>query len=46
LPSAGKENLPVATNIAQQVLCLPIYVDLEKKDVERIVDLIKKRKSA
>jgi dTDP-4-amino-4,6-dideoxygalactose transaminase len=43
LPSAKKENLPVATKIAQQVLCLPIYVELEKSDVKRIVNLINKK---
>ena len=41
LPSATKENLPVATKIAQQVLCLPIYVELDKNDVKRVVEIIK-----
>ena len=40
LPSAEKENLPIATKIAQQVLCLPIYVELESIDIERIVKII------
>jgi dTDP-4-amino-4,6-dideoxygalactose transaminase len=40
LPSAQKENLPVATKIARQVLCLPIYVDLREEDVELICSLI------
>jgi len=40
LPSATKENLPVATKIAHQVLCLPIYVELEESDVRRIVGII------
>jgi len=40
LPSATKENLPIATKIAQQVLCLPIYVDLSETDVKRIVEII------
>ena len=42
LPSATKENSPIATRIAQQVLCLPIYVELNENDVKRIVDIIKK----
>jgi dTDP-4-amino-4,6-dideoxygalactose transaminase len=40
LPSAFKEHLPVATAAAQQVLCLPIYPDLEMSVVEEITDLI------
>jgi dTDP-4-amino-4,6-dideoxygalactose transaminase len=44
LLSATKENLPTATKIAQQVLCLPIYVDLGSEDIERIVCVIKKKK--
>ncbi|GHU81643.1 aminotransferase [Bacteroidia bacterium] len=42
LPSAGKENLPVATKMAQEVLCLPIYVDLQDEDIYRIVNVITK----
>jgi dTDP-4-amino-4,6-dideoxygalactose transaminase len=37
LASSSKENLPVATKLAEQVLCLPIYVDLERIDIERII---------
>jgi dTDP-4-amino-4,6-dideoxygalactose transaminase len=40
LPSATPDNLPVATKIAEQVLCLPIYVELDKKDVIKIVHSI------
>jgi dTDP-4-amino-4,6-dideoxygalactose transaminase len=36
LPSAQRENLPVATVAAQQVLCLPIYPDLEMSVVDEI----------
>ena len=39
--SAKTENLPIATKIAKQVLCLPIYVDLEENDVRKIVEIIK-----
>ncbi len=41
LPSANKENLPVATDIALKVLCLPIYHDLTSIDIEKIVSIIK-----
>lgn len=40
LPSAHKENLPVATAAAQQVLCLPIYSDLEMTVVDEITRFI------
>ena len=40
LPSAHRDNLPVATASAQQVLCLPIYPTLEIAQVERISQLI------
>ena len=41
LDSARPENLPVATRIAGQVLCLPIYPSLAASDVDRIVELIR-----
>lgn len=40
LESAARENLPVATRIAEQVICLPMYYGLTDEDVERIVNLI------
>ena len=40
LPSAPRENLPVASLAAQQVLCLPIYPDLPQAVVERVCDFI------
>lgn len=40
LPSARKDNLPVATEAAQRVLCLPIYPALEMSVVERVARLI------
>ncbi|MBO4778467.1 MAG: DegT/DnrJ/EryC1/StrS family aminotransferase [Bacteroidales bacterium] len=39
LPSA--QNLPIAQKAAEQVICLPLYPDLEMTDVERIVRIIK-----
>jgi dTDP-4-amino-4,6-dideoxygalactose transaminase len=41
LPSASRSNLPVAAKTASQVLCLPIYPDLEHSDLEKITSLIK-----
>lgn len=40
LPSAHKENLSVAAAAAQQVLCLPIYPDLEVSVVDEITQFI------
>jgi dTDP-4-amino-4,6-dideoxygalactose transaminase len=44
LASAAPANLPVATRIAEQVLCLPIYPDLSAQQVETILELIVARK--
>lgn len=41
-PSAVPENLPVATKIADQVICLPMHHALSEEDVERIVKVILK----
>jgi len=41
LKSASKENLPVATRIADEVLCLPLYADMSFEDVEMITSFIK-----
>lgn len=40
LPSARRENLPVAHAAAQQVLCLPIFPALTDNMLDRIVGLI------
>ena len=40
LPSATKENLPVATKMAEQVICLPMHHALSEEDVKRILDCI------
>ncbi|HVX00678.1 MAG TPA: DegT/DnrJ/EryC1/StrS family aminotransferase, partial [Candidatus Babeliaceae bacterium] len=40
LPSADANNLPVATRVAKEVLCLPIYAGLATSDAEKICDLI------
>ncbi|NWF49030.1 MAG: DegT/DnrJ/EryC1/StrS family aminotransferase [Ignavibacteriaceae bacterium] len=40
LPSAGKENLPVANKIGEQVLCLPIYGALEVETISKVIGII------
>jgi len=40
LSSSNINNLPVANKIASQVLCLPIYPDLQPFDQQRIINLI------
>ncbi|MDT9598892.1 DegT/DnrJ/EryC1/StrS family aminotransferase [Sphingosinicella rhizophila] len=40
LPSARPANLGHAIRIANEVLCLPIYADLDLETVDKIVDLI------
>lgn len=42
LESATPENLPVATKLAEQVLCLPIYADLSDDDVATILEIVTK----
>lgn len=42
LESAAPENLPIATKLADQVLCLPMYADLTDEDVSRVMDVLKK----
>lgn len=40
LESANPENLPVATKIANSVICLPLYHSLSDDDVEKVLSLI------
>lgn len=39
-PSAAPENLPAATKIANQVICLPMHHELTVDDMKRIVNII------
>lgn len=43
LPSAVKENLPVATEMAREVICLPMHHALTDEDIERILNCIIKK---
>ncbi len=40
LPSAHRDNLPVATATAQKVLCLPIYPGLDMETIQEVARLI------
>ena len=40
LPSATPENLPVATRLANEVICLPMHHELSKEKLNRILELI------
>jgi len=40
LPSADSRNLPVANRVAQEVLCLPLYSELDAAGAHRICDII------
>ena len=41
LPSAAIDNLPVANDVAEQVLCLPIYDGLTIMEQRRIINTLK-----
>lgn len=41
LPSAKIDNLPIANQVAKEIICLPIYPELSLEDVERICQIIK-----
>lgn len=41
-PSAKSENLPVAKDLADNVLCLPMYAFMEDVDIEKIISIIQK----
>ena len=40
LPSAAPENLPVATRLANEVICLPMHHELNDKDINRVLDIV------
>ena len=42
LPSATTENLPNATRIANEVICLPMHHELSEEDVDRVLDIVVK----
>lgn len=40
LKSAHPDNLPVATRMADEVICLPIHHELSEENVQRVIDVI------
>jgi len=42
LPSAAPENLPNATRVANEVICLPMHHQLSADDIDRVLQLIVK----
>ena len=42
LPSAAPSNLPVATKIANEVICLPMHHLLSDDDINRVLELVVK----
>lgn len=40
LPSAGAENLPVATKVANEVICLPMHHMLSDEDINSVLESI------
>ena len=44
LESANPANLPVAHKLANQVLCLPMFADLDEEGINRVIDVVVNRK--
>lgn len=40
LTSAAPTNLPVATKVANEVICLPMHHELTEEEIERVIDII------
>ena len=40
LPSARPDNLPIAGKVSDQVICLPIFPDMEMKNIDMIIKLL------
>ena len=40
LPSAAPANLPVATKVASEVICLPMHHALNEEDVQKVIGVI------
>ena len=44
LASSSVENLPIANQIKEKVLCLPFYGDLKGKNIEKIINILRGEK--
>ena len=40
LPSAASDNLPVATKMANEVICLPMHHALSENDIQKVINCI------
>jgi dTDP-4-amino-4,6-dideoxygalactose transaminase len=40
LPSSSAENLPVATRMADEVICLPMHHEICREDIDRVIEQI------
>lgn len=40
LPSASASNLPIATRVARQVICLPTFPDMTEEQLARVIGVI------
>lgn len=40
LPSSNSDNLPIANNLANAVICLPMHAELTDEDVKRVIAAI------
>lgn len=43
LESASPANLPMATQMANEVICLPMHHELDEKDIQDIIEIIKEK---
>jgi len=41
LPSAAITNLPCANDLAEKILCLPIYPDLKTTEQDKVLEVIR-----
>lgn len=42
LPSARPEHLPLANQLAEKILCLPIYPDMDEEEQMRVINVIQR----
>lgn len=42
LPSAAPENLPIATKVANEVICLPMHHGLNEEEIQRVINCLLK----
>ena len=43
LPSAAVDNLPIANKVSRNILCLPMYADLQKDEQDKVITLLKNK---